>query len=191
MQLANQASQLSLALAANSQLSVIVRFLPSVSPFFPNMVTSVSKKQDGDVQNPNTRLQNSSPQTNGWCHGCYVHYLYCLWVKHKRYESTLPRILRTNVTVIQPMNQCSTKTHQPWYSFTKNCNVLVTKPHVMPVYLMKLCWKFSKEQLQYCYVMFPDGWQMFLMQACCLHRSHVFSTSFSTLWLIWPTSAHI
>ena len=39
---------------------------------FPNMVTSGSK-QDG--QNPNRRLQNSSPQTNGWSHGCYIHFI--------------------------------------------------------------------------------------------------------------------
>ena len=43
------------------------------------------KKQDGDGQNPNLRLQNSSPQTSGWRHGCYVHYLYSLCSKSYRF----------------------------------------------------------------------------------------------------------
>ena len=30
-------------------------------------------------QNTNLRLQNGSPQTSGWCHRCYGHYLYSLW----------------------------------------------------------------------------------------------------------------
>ena len=28
---------------------------------------------------PNSRLQNSSPQTNGWRHGDYIHFLYTVY----------------------------------------------------------------------------------------------------------------
>ena len=61
MQFANQASELSLALAADLALAH-----PSC---LPNMVTFDSKKkQDGDGQNPNSRLQNQASRK------CAEHY---------------------------------------------------------------------------------------------------------------------
>ena len=71
MLLANQVSQLSLALAANSQSSVITRFTLSVT-LFPNMVTSVSKKTRWWP--PKSKLEASKRQHHNW----YVHYLYSL-----------------------------------------------------------------------------------------------------------------
>ena len=81
MHLASQASQLSLALAANSLSSGMMRFTFSVTLFFKYGHFCFQKKQDGDGQNQNWRLQNSSPQT-GWHHN----YLYTLWQKRSMLE---------------------------------------------------------------------------------------------------------
>lgn len=41
----------------------------------PSFLRLVSKEQDGNDRIPNFRLQNASPQTNGWRQCGYVHFL--------------------------------------------------------------------------------------------------------------------
>ena len=65
MQLVSQPRQLSLALAANLALA-------QHHPVFQILSLQVPKNQDGNGQNANSRLQNSSQQTNGGHHGCYI-----------------------------------------------------------------------------------------------------------------------
>ena len=46
------------------------------------MVTSDSQKSRWQWPNPNSRLQNGSPQTSGWHRGCYITLIHNTWILH-------------------------------------------------------------------------------------------------------------